>query len=216
MKKLVLISISSCFFLISCGGTIKDVSFETGDYLGTGYDETPHKKISINKSDKKAETKTESKIEKKSFLESLATAVVVDSDEEEMSDIYERTTKMSYEELDLVLRTELENHNFKIVHVLNITKGVEEQGNKDFWKDMHIYLVCKLSQCSKIMKHNPQLASQFPFRVYTYEKDGKMVIGTFKPSTAIKYMGNLDADAIKALKELDLELKNIIDNVVNQ
>lgn len=204
MKKLFLVSISSCIFLISCGGTIKDVSFETGDYLGTGYDDKPQKKITITKT------------EKKSFLEALSSAVVVDPDDEEMSDIYERTTKLSYEELDLALRTELENHNFKIIHVLNITKGVEEQGNKDFWRHMHIYLVCKLSQCSKIMKHNPQLASQFPFKIYTYEKDGKIVVGTFKPSTAIKYMGNLDADATVVLKELDLELKKIIDNVVSQ
>jgi len=29
-------------------------------------------------------------------------------------------------------------------------------------------------------------------------------------------MGNLDADAIKALKEFDLELKKIIDNVASQ
>jgi hypothetical protein len=29
-------------------------------------------------------------------------------------------------------------------------------------------------------------------------------------------MGNLDADAIKALKDLDLELKKIIDNVASQ
>ncbi|MGC9188886.1 MAG: DUF302 domain-containing protein, partial [Sulfurihydrogenibium sp.] len=91
--------------------------------------------------------------------------------------------------------------------------GVEEQGVKDFWKHMHIYLVCKLSECSKIMKHNPQLASQFPLRVYTYEKDGKMIVGMFKPSTAIKYMGNLDADGIKALKTLDKELKKVIDSV---
>jgi uncharacterized protein (DUF302 family) len=210
MKKIILIGLVG--LIASCGGVIKDVSFETGDYLETGYDNKPQKKISLSKSDKKTETKTE----KKSFLESLVSAVVTDSEDEEMSDIYERTTKMSYEELDLALRTELENHNFKIVHVLNITKGVEEQGNKDFWKHMHIYLVCKLSQCSKIMKHNPQLASQFPFKVYTYEKDRKMVVGTFKPSTAIKYMGNLDADAIKALKELDLELKKIIDSIVSQ
>ena len=214
MKKLILVMLVG--LIASCGGVIKDVSFETGDYLGTGYDDKPQKKVSLSKSEKKTETKTEAKTEKKSFLESLASAVVTDSEDEEMSDIYERTTKMSYEELDLALRTELENHNFKIVHVLNITKGVEEQGNKDFWKHMHIYLVCKLSQCSIIMKHNPQLASQFPFKVYTYEKDGKMVVGTFKPSTAIKYMGNLDADAIKALKDLDLELKKIIDNVVSQ
>lgn len=38
-------------------------------------------------------------------------------------------------------------------------------------------------------------------------------MGTFKPSTAIRYMGNLDTESIKALKELDLELKEIIDKI---
>ena len=36
MKKLILLA--NIVLLSSCGGTIKDVSFETGDYLGTGYD----------------------------------------------------------------------------------------------------------------------------------------------------------------------------------
>ncbi|PMP62914.1 MAG: DUF302 domain-containing protein, partial [Sulfurihydrogenibium sp.] len=192
----------------SCGGVVKDVSFETGDYLGTGYDEKPKNQIT----DKK-QNATNKKQEGKSFLSALSSAVVTDSEDDEISDIYEKTVNASYEELDLLLRTELENNNFKIVHVLNITAGVEEQGVKDFWKHMHIYLVCKLSECSKIMKHNPQLASQFPLRVYTYEKDGKMRVGMFKPSTAIKYMGNLDADGIKALKTLDKELKKVIDSV---
>lgn len=203
MKKLILLS--SCVFLFSCGSTIKDISFETGDYLGTGYDDKPQKIIKTKKEPIKEE--------KKPFLSTLSSMVVSDSDEEEMSDIYEKSVNLSYEELDLLLRTELENNNFKIVHVLNITAGVEEQGVKDFWKHMHIYLVCKLSECSKIMKNNPQLASQFPLRVYTYEKDGKLVVGTFKPSTAIKYMGNLDKDGIEALKNLDKDLKKVIDKV---
>ncbi|ACN98999.1 conserved domain protein [Sulfurihydrogenibium azorense Az-Fu1] len=207
MKKFIL-ALGSVF-LFSCGGMIKDVSFETGDYLGTGYDEKPQKKITIQK-----ESKEKQQTEKKSFLSALSSAVVSDSDDDEdMSDIYERSTNMSYQELDLLLRTELENANFKIVHVLNITNGVEEQGVKDFWKHMHIYLVCKLSECSKILKHNPQLASQFPIRVYTYEKDGRLIVGVFKPSMAIKYMGNLDAEGIKALKTLDREIKKVIDSV---
>jgi len=37
----------------------------------------------------------------------------------------------------------------------------------------------------------------------------------FKPSTAIRYMGNLDLDAIKTLKKLDKELKDVIDEVVS-
>lgn len=207
MKKFILAC--SSILLFSCGGTIKDVSFETGDYLGTGYDEKPQKKITLQK-----ENKEKQPVEKKPFLSALSSAVVSDSeDDEDMSDIYERSTTMSYQELDLLLRTELENANFKIVHILNITNGVEEQGVKDFWKHMHIYLVCKLSECSKILKHNPQLASQFPIRVYTYEKDGRLIVGVFKPSTAIKYMGNLDADGIKALKTLDREIKKVIDTI---
>ncbi|MCX7760165.1 MAG: DUF302 domain-containing protein [Hydrogenothermaceae bacterium] len=211
MKKLSL-GIIATVLISSCGGTVKDISFQTGDYLGTGYDEPEQqKKIKISRES----SKNQPKENKPSFLESLSSAVtVVDDEDEEMPDIYERSVNLTFEELDLLLKTELENANFKIVHVSHITKGVQEQGVKDFWKNMTLYMVCKLSECSKVLKHNPQLLSQFPLRVYVYEKDGKMVVGTYKPSTAIKYMGNPDADAIKALKQLDKELKKVIDTVV--
>lgn len=214
MKKLFLITLS--VFIFSCGSVIKDVSFETGDYLGTGYDEKPQQKIGLTKPKIKEQSKEDlsNKTEKKSFLSTLAQAVATDTDEEEMSDIYERTTTKSIDEVNLTLQTLLENKNFKIVHVLHVSKGVEEQGVKNFWKNMNILLVCKLSKCSVVLKHNPQLISQFPFKVYTYEKDGKIIVGTFKPSTSIRYMGNLDVEAIKTLKELDLELKEIIDEAV--
>lgn len=84
-----------------------------------------------------------------------------------MSDIYEKATKLSYEELDKLLRTELENNNFKIVHVLKL---LEEQENKDLWGNIRIYLVYKTPQYAKIIKYNPQLISHFPFKIYVYEK----------------------------------------------
>jgi len=201
--------------IISCGGVIKDISFETGDYLGTGYDEKIKETI-IDKEKKLVENKpvTEQKEEKtnkkKSLLASIIEAIPEPSDEEEMSDIYEKATKLSYEELDKLLRTELENNNFKIVHVLKL---LEEQENKDLWGNIRIYLVYKTPQYAKIIKYNPQLISHFPFKIYVYEKNGRIIVGTFKPSTAIRYMGNLDTESIKALKELDLELKEIIDKI---
>lgn len=180
-------------FLFSCTGTIKDISFQTGDYLGTGYDEVDAKKT---------------------FLKSVAVAIPEPVDEEDMPDIYEKSVNLTFEEVDMLLRTELENSNFRIVYVSHVSKAAKEgQGMKDFWNNMNLYLVCKLSECTKILKHNPQLLSQFPIRIYTYEKDGKIVIGTFKPSTAIKYMGNPDAEAIRALKVLDMEIKKVIDSV---
>lgn len=203
MRKLFLVAFFGIgLSVVSCGGTIKDISFQTGDYLGTGYDEPSEKKQTKEKS-----------AEKKSFLKALAVATSDSTEEEEMPDIYEKSVKMTFEEVDLILRTELENSNFKIIHVAHVAKGAQEQGVKDFWQNMNLYMVCKLSACTKVLKNNPQLLSQFPIRVYTYEKDGKTVVGMFRPSTAIKYMGNPDIDAIKALKQLDREIKNIIDNV---
>lgn len=203
MKKILL----NCFVfaglaLISCGGTIKDISFQTGDYLGTGYDEPAGQKSA-----------KESNSQKKGFLKSIAVAVADQTDEEEMPDIYEKSVRLTFEEVDMLLRTELENNNFKIIHIAHVSKGAQEQGTKDFWQNMNLYLVCKLSECTKVLKNNPQLLSQFPIRVYTYEKEGRIVVGTFKPSTAIKYMGNPDAEAIKALKQLDKEIKQVIDSI---
>jgi len=201
--------------IISCGGVIKDISFETGDYLGTGYDEKAKETI-INKEKKLAKNKpvTEQKEEKphkkKSLLASIIEAIPEPSEEEEMSDVYEKATRWSYEELDKFLRAELEKKNFKIFHILKL---LEEQENKDLWGNICIYLIYKTPQYAKIIKHNPQLISQFPFKIYVYEKNGRIIVGTFKPSTAIRYMGNLDTESIKALKELDLELKEIIDKI---
>ncbi len=133
---------------------------------------------------------------------------------DEIPDIYERSVNLSMEEADLLIRSELESRNIKLVHVLYISRGIEEQGYKDFWKDMRIYLACNLSNGYVIFKHNPQLVGLFPCRIYTYRnKEGKLVIGMVKPSIAVKYMGNPDLEAIKLLKNLDKAFKEIVDTI---
>jgi hypothetical protein len=88
------------------GGVIKDVSFETGDYLGTGYDEKAKNK-------QVTEQKEEKPHKKKSLLASIIEAIPEPSEEEEMSDVYEKATRWSYEELDKFLRAELEKRILK-------------------------------------------------------------------------------------------------------
>ncbi|WP_457642586.1 DUF302 domain-containing protein [Persephonella sp.] len=135
---------------------------------------------------------------------------------EEIPDIYERSVNMSYEEADLLLRSALEEANFKIIKIAHVTKGMKEQGRTDFWEDMHIYMICKLSDGYFILRHNPQLVGFCPYRVYTYRnKDGFLVIGMVKPSMALKFMGNPDLEAIKIMKEHDLQLKKIIDEITS-
>ena len=141
----------------------------------------------------------------------------MDEEEEEIPDIYESAVDMSYKEADLLLRSALEEANFKIIKVSHVTKGMKEQGRTDFWEDMNIYLVCRLSDGYFILRHNPQLVGFCPYRIYTYRnKDGLLVIGMVKPSMAVRYMGNPDMKAIEILKKHDIELKNIIDEITSK
>ena len=142
---------------------------------------------------------------------------LADEEEEEIPDIYEVTVDMSYKEADLLLRSALEEANFKIIKVSHVTKGMKEQGRTDFWEDMNIYLVCKLSDGYFVLRHNPQLVGFCPYRIYTYKnKDGLLVVGMVKPSIAVRYMGNPDMKAIEILKKHDIQLKNIIDEITSK
>jgi len=132
----------------------------------------------------------------------------------DLPDIYEVSCKINFEEADLQLRSALEEKNYKIIKVSHVTNGMEEQGRKNFWKNMNIYMICRLSDGYFVLRHNPWLVGMCPIRIYTYEnKEGKLVIGMFRPSLAIKWMGNPDLTAIKVLKTYDKELKEVIDSI---
>ncbi len=140
-----------------------------------------------------------------------------EEEEEEIPDIYEVSADISYEEADLLLRSALEEANFKIIKVSHVTKGMKEQGRRDFWEDMNIYMICKLSDGYFVLRHNPHLVGFCPYRIYTYRnKDGLLVIGMVKPSMAVRYMGNPDMKAIQILKKHDRQLKEIIDQITSK
>ncbi|MBK3332900.1 DUF302 domain-containing protein [Persephonella atlantica] len=140
-----------------------------------------------------------------------------EEEEEEIPDIYEVSADISYEEADLLLRSALEEANFKIIKVSHVTKGMKEQGRRDFWEDMNIYMICKLSDGYFVLRHNPHLVGFCPYRIYTYRnKDGLLVIGMVKPSMAVRYMGNPDMKAIQILKKHDRQLKEIIDQIISK
>jgi uncharacterized protein (DUF302 family) len=138
-------------------------------------------------------------------------------EDEDLPDIYEITVgTKNLDELDILLRSELEEANFKIIKVSHVSDGMEEQGRKDFWKDMNIYLICRLSDGYFILKRNPHLVGFCPYRIYTYRnKEGFLVVGFVKPSIAVRYMGTVDIKAVELLKKHDLELKRILDSLNN-
>lgn len=135
----------------------------------------------------------------------------------ELPDIYEVSCDISLEDADLMLSSALEEKNYKIIKVSHVTKGMKEQGRTDFWEDMNIYMVCRLSDGYYVLRHNPWLVGMCPIRIYTYRnEDGKLVIGMFRPSLTAKWMGNPDMKALDVLKTYDKELKEVIDSVCQE
>ena len=132
----------------------------------------------------------------------------------ENEEIYWIKVDMSLEEADMLIQSEAEGKNLKVIKVLHITKGIEEQGRKDFWKDMNIYLTCSLAMGYKIMKKNPHLAAFFPCRIFTYrDKDGKLVVGMSKTTPLIKKLKVKDKEAIETLKSVERTMKEIINSL---
>ncbi len=129
----------------------------------------------------------------------------------ENEDLYWIKVDISLEEADMIIQSEAEGRNLKIIKVLHITKGIKEQGYKDFWEDMRIYLTCSLSMGYKIMKKNPHLAAFFPCRIFTYkDKDGKLVVGMAKTTPLISKLKIKDEEAIKTLKHVEKTMREII------
>ncbi len=191
------------FFLSSC---ITAMEWSTEDENDMEY--KPPKQTAVVKEEKKLKVQEKSR----GYREKP-----VEEEEEEIPDIYEVVVNIKdFQELDMLLRSELEEANFKIIKVSHVTDGMKEQGRKDFWEDMNIYLICRLSDGYYILKRNPHLVGFCPYRVYTYRnKEGFLVVGFVKPSMAIRYMGVIDLKAIKLLKKHDLELKKILDSLNN-
>ena len=189
-------------FSLMISGCITAIEWSTRDEDDDEY--YPPKKVAV---EKKKENKNSKGYKPKADQE----------EEEDIPDIYEASVDMSYKEADLLIRSALEEANFKIIKVSHVTKGMKEQGRTDFWEDMNIYLVCRLSDGYFVLRHNPQLVGFCPYRIYTYRnKDGLLVIGMVKPSIAVRYMGNPDMKAIEILKKHDTQLKNIIDEITSK
>lgn len=143
--------------------------------------------------------------------------IKVDDEFTEIPDIYEVSCSIDFEEADLQLKSALEEKNYKIIKISHVTKGMREQGRTDFWENMNIYMVCRLSDGYFVLKHNPWLVGLCPIRIYTYKnEENKLVIGMFRPSLAIKWMGNPDLVAIKVLRTYDKELKEVINSICEE
>jgi len=195
----VVFLIGISFFIVSCG----DIKYITMVNHDPWEDESEIKVANTKGSEKTPNTEEKLQKIKEEFID--------------LPDIYEVSCNISVENADLQLRSELEERNYKIIKVSYVTRGMKEQGRTDFWEDMRIYMICRLSDGYYILRHNPWLVGMCPLRIYTYRnEEGKLVIGTFRPSLSAKWMGNPDLQAYKVLKTYDKEFKEILDNICEE
>jgi uncharacterized protein (DUF302 family) len=91
------------------------------------------------------------------------------------------------------LQTAVEANHFGVMHVHNLKETMIKKG-VDFDHSCLIYEVCNPQQAKTVLDENMSVSTALPCRISIYEKDGKTILATLKPTTML---GMFEAPQLK-------------------
>ncbi len=81
------------------------------------------------------------------------------------------------------------NHKFGLLGTHNLREKMNEKGVA-FERDCLVFEVCNPSQAKKVLDGNMDISTLLPCRVSVYEKNGKRVLATIKPTVLLDFFNN--------------------------
>ncbi len=122
--------------------------------------------------------------------------------------LYQIETKKSISEIEKSLGTISARHKFGLLTIHNLKEKMNEKG-VPFKKDCLIFEVCNPQQAQKILDGNMDISNLLPCRIAAYEKNGKVVLSTVKPTVLLAMFPNPELK--KIAEEVERVLISIID-----
>ena len=124
--------------------------------------------------------------------------------------LYQIETERSISEVEKSLGTISARHKFGLLTMHNLKEKMNEKG-VPFKKDCLIFEVCNPQQAQKILDGNMDISNLLPCRIAAYEKNGKVVLSTVKPTVLLSMFPNPELK--KIAEEVEEVLISIIDEV---
>ncbi len=119
--------------------------------------------------------------------------------------------KKSYDAVIDDLKDSIMDHNYKIVNVSDIQKGISGRTGAPPIGKYKIYEFCNLSLAEKLLTKDLRFGVLMPCRANIYEDRGEVVIMTMRPTFVVKTFG--DPSLMGLAEQVEKEMKEIIDAV---
>ncbi len=103
--------------------------------------------------------------------------------------LYQVETKKSISQIENSLGAISAQYKFGLLTVHNLKEKMNEKG-VPFDKDCLIFEVCNPQQAKKILEGNIDISTLLPCRISVYQKDGKTVLSTIKPTALLAMFPN--------------------------
>jgi uncharacterized protein (DUF302 family) len=95
------------------------------------------------------------------------------------------------------LQAAVQVNHFGVMQVLNLRETMVKKG-VEFAHDCLIYEVCQPEQAKKLLEENMGVSTALPCRISVYEKDGKTILATLKPTILLALF---NAPALRAVAQ---------------
>jgi uncharacterized protein (DUF302 family) len=82
------------------------------------------------------------------------------------------------------LHVAVASNHFGVMHVHHLGETMAKKG-VEFAHACVIFEVCQPQQAKKVLEHNMSVATALPCRIAVYEKNGKTVLATLKPTALL-------------------------------
>ena len=98
--------------------------------------------------------------------------------------LIETLTNKSVAEATASVMAAVVANRFGVMHVHNLKETMEKKG-VEFSHECMILEVCQPQQAKKVLEENMSVSTALPCRISIYERDGRTVLATLKPTTML-------------------------------
>jgi uncharacterized protein (DUF302 family) len=98
--------------------------------------------------------------------------------------LFTLSTDKTMSETAVDLNAAVSAHHFGLMHIHNLKETMTKKG-VEFGPECLIFEVCQPHQAKKVLEGNMSISTALPCRISMYEKGGKTILATVKPSALL-------------------------------
>jgi len=121
--------------------------------------------------------------------------------------LFTLSTDKTMSETAADLNAAVQANHFGVMHIHNLKETMRKQGVA-FGPECQIFEVCQPQQAKKVLDGNLSISTALPCRISIYEKGGRTILATLKPTVLLAMFDTPQLEAVA--QEVEATIINIM------